>query len=155
MWTISAQKSVTNLSLIYSMLLLYWASLIAQLVKNPPAMWETWVKSLGWEDPLKKGTATHSSILVWRIPWTGESSPWGRKKPDMTEQLSLVGPFSMKIKPSFISTNYSSRKQYKQQIHSMFFFQGPQFVFISSSLPSISITFSLIKFTISFFFFNF
>ena len=46
------------------------ASLVAQLVKNPPAMWETWVRSLGWEDPLKKGLATHSSILAWRIPWT-------------------------------------------------------------------------------------
>ena len=46
-----------------------WASLVAQLVKNPPAMWETWVQSLGWEDPLEKGKATHSSILVWRIPW--------------------------------------------------------------------------------------
>ena len=45
-------------------------SLIAQLVKNPPAMWETWVHSLGWEDPLEKGKATHSSILAWRIPWT-------------------------------------------------------------------------------------
>ena len=45
---------------------------MAQLVKNPPAMWETWVRSLGWEDPLEKGTATHSSILVWRIPWTEE-----------------------------------------------------------------------------------
>ena len=47
-----------------------WASLVAQLVKkkNPPAMQETWVRSLGWEDPLEKGTATHSSILVWRIP---------------------------------------------------------------------------------------
>ena len=42
----------------------------AQLVKNPPAMWETWVRSLGWEDPLQKGMATHSSILAWRIPWT-------------------------------------------------------------------------------------
>ena len=50
-----------------------WASLVAQLVKNPPAMWETWVRSLGWEDPLEKGTAAHSSILAWRIPWTGES----------------------------------------------------------------------------------
>ena len=40
-----------------------WASLVAQLVKNPPAMWETWVRSLGWEDPLEKGKATHSSIL--------------------------------------------------------------------------------------------
>ena len=47
-----------------------WASLVAQLVKNPPAMWETWIRSLGWEDPLEKGTATHSSLLAWRIPWT-------------------------------------------------------------------------------------
>ena len=44
-----------------------WASLVAQLLKNLPAMWETWVRSLGWEDPLEKGTATHSSILTWRI----------------------------------------------------------------------------------------
>ena len=47
-----------------------WASCMAQLVKNPPAMWVTWVQSLGWEDPLEKGMATHSSILAWRIPWT-------------------------------------------------------------------------------------
>ena len=46
-----------------------WASLVAQLVKNPPAMRKTWVRSLGWEDPLEKGVATHSSILAWRIPW--------------------------------------------------------------------------------------
>ena len=45
-----------------------WASLVAQLVKNPPAMRETWVRFLGWEDHLEKGTATHSSILAWRIP---------------------------------------------------------------------------------------
>ena len=43
---------------------------MAQLVKNPPTMWEAWVRSLGWEDPLEKGKATHSSILAWRIPWT-------------------------------------------------------------------------------------
>ena len=49
-----------------------WASLVAQFVKNPPAMWETWVRSLGWEDRLEKGTATHSSILAWKIPWTEE-----------------------------------------------------------------------------------
>ena len=48
----------------------WWAFLVAQLVKNPPAMRETWVQSLGWEDPLEKGKATHSSILAWRIPWT-------------------------------------------------------------------------------------
>ena len=47
-----------------------WASLVAQLVKNLPAMQETWVQSLGWEEPLEKGKATHSSILAWRIPWT-------------------------------------------------------------------------------------
>ena len=48
-----------------------WASLVAQLVKNPPAMKQTWVRSLGQEDPREKGKATHSSILAWRIPWTG------------------------------------------------------------------------------------
>ena len=46
-----------------------WASLVAQLVKNLPAMRETWIESLGWKDPLEKGKATHSSILAWRIPW--------------------------------------------------------------------------------------
>ena len=56
-----------------------WASLVAQQVKNPPAMRETWVQSLGWEDPLEKGKATHSSILAWRIPWTlvlGVAKSW-------------------------------------------------------------------------------
>ena len=46
---------------------------MGQLVKNPPAIWETWIPSLGWEDPLEKGTATHSSILGWRIPRTEQS----------------------------------------------------------------------------------
>ena len=46
---------------------------MAQLVKNLPAMWETWVRSLGWEDPLEKGKVTHSSVLAWRIPWTAYS----------------------------------------------------------------------------------
>ena len=47
-----------------------WASLVALLVKNQPPTWETWVRSLSWEDPLEKGKATQSSILAWRIPWT-------------------------------------------------------------------------------------
>ena len=47
-----------------------WAPLVAQIVKNPPAMQETWVQSLVWEDPLEKGMASHSRILVWRFPWT-------------------------------------------------------------------------------------
>ena len=50
--------------------LVRWASLVAQPVKNLPAIRETWVQSLGWEDPLEKGKATHSRILAWRIPWT-------------------------------------------------------------------------------------
>ena len=45
-----------------------WASLVAQMVKNPPAMRETWIQSLGWEDPLEEGMATHSSVLAWKIP---------------------------------------------------------------------------------------
>ena len=62
-----------------------------QVVKNPPAMQETQVQSLGWEDPLEKGMAIHSSVLAWGIPWTEEPagySPWGRKELDTTEQLS-------------------------------------------------------------------
>ena len=59
-----------------------WASLVDQLVKNPPAMWVTWVRSLGWEDPLEKGKATHSSILAWRIPWTVWSRWLKRVKQD-------------------------------------------------------------------------
>ena len=53
------------------------------MVKNLPAVQETRVQSLGWEDPLEKGTATHSSILAWKIPWTEEPggySPWGHKE---------------------------------------------------------------------------
>ena len=56
-----------------------WASLGAQMVKNLPAMQETWVRSLGWEEPLEEGMATHSSILAWRI----------HKESDTTERLSL------------------------------------------------------------------
>ena len=60
---------------------------MAQTVKNLPAMWETWVQSLGWEDPLEKGKATHSSILAGEFH--GLYSPEGRKESDMTKQLSL------------------------------------------------------------------
>ena len=59
-----------------------WAFLVAQLVKNPPAMRETWVQSLGWEDPLEEGIATHFSILAWKIPWREEPGgiyPWGHR----------------------------------------------------------------------------
>ena len=63
-------------------------SLVAQLVKNPSAVWETWVPSLGWEDPLEKGKATNSSVLAWRIPWTVLSDSC-HKELDITEHLSL------------------------------------------------------------------
>ena len=59
-----------------------WASLVAQLVMNPPAIWETWVQSLSWEESLEKENTTHSSILAWRIPW-------GCEELEMTEQLAL------------------------------------------------------------------
>ena len=62
-----------------------WAFLVTQLVKNLPAMWESWVQSLGWEDPLVKGKATHSSTLAWRTIY----SPQGPKESDTTEPLSL------------------------------------------------------------------
>ena len=63
----------------------YRASLVVQLVKNPPAMRETWIQSLGWEDPLEKGKATHSSVVAWRI----DCLVLRVAESDMTEQLSL------------------------------------------------------------------
>ena len=67
---------------------LWWASLVAQRLKRLPAMQETWVQSLGREDPLEKEMATHASILAWRIPWMeelGGLQSMGRKESDMTE----------------------------------------------------------------------
>ena len=66
-----------------------WVDLVSQLVKNPPAIRETWVQSLGWEDPMEKGKATQSCILAWIIPWRKEPgrlySPWDCKESDTTE----------------------------------------------------------------------
>ena len=71
------------------------ASLVDQLVKNSPAMWETKVQSLSWEDPLEDGMAAHSSILAWRIPrdrgaWWATYSPWSHKESYTTERLSTA-----------------------------------------------------------------
>ena len=63
-------------------------SLVVQMVKSSPAMWETWVRSLGWEDPLEEEMATHSSILAWRIPWIeepGRLQSMGSQESDTTE----------------------------------------------------------------------
>ena len=70
---------------IVSLFSVVWTSLVAQLVKNPPAMWETWVRSLSWEDLLTKGKTTHSSILLYSILY----SPRDRKESDMAERLAL------------------------------------------------------------------
>ena len=70
----------------------HWASLVAQTVKNLPAMQEIWVLSLGQEDPLEKEMATHSTVLAWKTPWTEEPGglhPWGHKELDTAEQLTL------------------------------------------------------------------
>ena len=70
----------------------HWASLVAQRLKHLPAMQETWVPSLGWEDPLEKEMATHSSTLAWKIPWTeepGRLQSMGHKESDTTERLPL------------------------------------------------------------------
>ena len=71
---------------------MYRASLVAQTVKNPPAVQEIQVQSLGWDDSLRKGRATHSSILAWRIPWTeepGNLQSMACKELNVTEQLIL------------------------------------------------------------------
>ena len=70
-------------------------SLVAQMVNNLPAMQETWVRSLHWEDPLEEGMASHSNILAWRIPWTEEAGGLhsvGTQRADTTEQLTLSLP---------------------------------------------------------------
>ena len=71
---------------------LIWTSLVAQTVKNLPAVQETQIQSLCREDPLEKGVVTHSSILAWRIPWTEKPvgySPWDRIELDSTERRTL------------------------------------------------------------------
>ena len=69
-----------------------WASLVAQLVKNPPVMQETWVRSLCCKDPLEKGKATHSSILAWRIPWTIQSAGLQRVRHDWMTWCIMLNP---------------------------------------------------------------
>ena len=65
-------KYGTQCYIIYEICQPLRTSLVAQMVKNLLAMWETWVQSLGWEEPLEEGMAIHSSVLTWRIPWTEE-----------------------------------------------------------------------------------
>ena len=73
------------------------------MVKNLPAVQETWVPSLGWEDPLEKGKATHSSILAWRIPWTVQSVGVAKSRTE-TQQLSLSVAQLVKNPPTIQET---------------------------------------------------
>ena len=87
-----------------------WASIVAQLVKNLLAVWETWVWSLSWEDPLEKGKATHSSILTWRIPWTIQSMGLQRVRYDWATfkkivTLSQLHNYTILEKTSFSEDN--------------------------------------------------
>ena len=79
--------------IIYKRCILFWASLVAQTVKHLPTVQETRVRSLGWEDPLEKEMATHSSTLAWKIPWTKEPGglqSMGSQESDRTEQLHFT-----------------------------------------------------------------
>ena len=85
-----------------------WASLVDQLIKNPSAMWKIWVWSLVWEDPLEEGKATHSSILVWRIPWTvqsyGVTNSWTQLNDfQFRTELSLPGSISSPVFKGILS----------------------------------------------------
>ena len=88
---------------------------MSQLVKSPPAMQETWVRSLGLEDPLEKGKATRSSILAWIVPWTEEPDglqSTGSQESDTTEQLST------KLKDEFFPTRNNTPGTLAQNIFS-------------------------------------
>ena len=110
------------------------ASLVAQRVKRLPAMWETWILSLGWEDPLEKEMATHSSTLAWKIPWMekpGRYSPWGHKESDTTEQLHFhfrvhrvgdaIQPFHPRSYPSPLAFSLSQHQDHDAQRYCIIF----------------------------------
>ena len=115
---------------------------VAQLVKKPPAMWETLVWSLCWEDPLEKGQATHSSVLAWRIPWV---SPWGRKELDITEQLSLpVDWYLLKSENHYFYLTWNIRFSVNKSpeiIRTMIIFLGKIRKYSSSSITFLEINF--------------
>ena len=86
-------------------------SLVVQMVKNLPVVWETWVRSLRWEDPLEEGIATHSSILAWRIPMdrgAWQAAVYGLHRADTTERLTLqdlLSAWQSKAFPCFFPFN--------------------------------------------------
>ena len=96
-----------------------WESLVAEMVKNPPAIWETWVQSLGWEDRLEKEMAIHSSIIAWKIPWTEEpgrlqSMGLQRVGHDWATSLlfKMIGEFFCRVGPRPVILNIPSVRTY-------------------------------------------
>ena len=87
----------------------YWASLVAQLVKNPAIMRETWVRSLGWEDPLEKGKAMNSSIVAWRVPWA-VSSMRSQRIGHVWVTFTSIYPFLKSSRPGHCAGQWHVRK---------------------------------------------
>ena len=115
-------KEYTGIGLNFKMTIkfpLHLASFVAHLVKNPPAMWDTWVWSLGLEDPLEKGKATHS-IQYSNLENSMDYSPWGRKELDTTERLLLFFPFllyySVGVLENFLADIKNKTKQKTPQL---------------------------------------
>ena len=93
-----------------------WASLVAQRLKRLPAVWETWVRSLGWEDPLEKEMASHSSILAWRIPWTeelGGYSPRVAKSQTRLSDFTFTFTLGSSTQVSSVAQSWLGRSLYK------------------------------------------
>ena len=98
--------------------------LVAKTVKNLPSMEETWVQSLGWEDPLEKGMATHWSILAWRIPWT--------EKPGGRQFMGFMGLFTVHVNKELDMTNHGkSKSSRKTSISALLTMPKPLTVWIS------------------------
>ena len=97
-------RSINSEMILFMPISYYRASVIAQLVKNPPAM-QNWVQSLGWEDLLEKGKATHSSILAWRIPWTVQTMGSQRVGQDFHFHFS---PHIMPIPPCSLTFSHTA-----------------------------------------------
>ena len=95
-----------------------WASLVAQMVKNPPAVWDTWVQSLGLEDPLEEGMAMHSSILAWRIPWTEEPG-----------RLQFMG--SQRVRHNWVAKHSTAQHRYSYYSFFCLFTDNYSFLWLS------------------------
>ena len=101
----------------FSQLLYPRDSLVAQMVKSLPAMQETWVRSLAWEDPLETGIATHSSILAWKIPWTEEPGRLWFHGEDTGYPLQYSGLENSMDRGLWRATVHGVAKSQKERLH--------------------------------------